>query len=473
MSRKISIKYATILVFLSVYIPFEDYLVYLLPISSEYKVFLRQSSELILYLLLAITLLVKVTNNQLRYSPIDLLLLSFIGLAVLGILINSASWMPAINNLRALLRYVAAYYIVFNIGLSLIRWQQITRYMMFVIVIATAMSIMQYAGGGSVSQIIKTQDKIRLASDSGGEVLVLVKDEKIGAVQGMLESPGTLGIFLFTVSVLFITRYMSYSKSYDYKIRVIIIITLILSFLTYSKTAFLLNLLVIGLFFYFFIKKIRLPLAFIAIVCSLSVIIIYLYISTSVVFTSAMKDDTGPLMNIVNLFSSEYWSHFFSAERGWVISEVAPQIIKSMPLIGYSPDPDTATKLIVLNSVNMNRLLTYTAFEDVYIVAMLAYYGIIGLTLFITIHCVLIRCGFYVLVYAKTQNNQELVALCCSFIAISIGAFIYSFFERIYEVKVFSYYYWMLAGIIVRINMDIKLHRLNSLQILHANNKVH
>ncbi len=475
MTLRFGFRYATILVFCGVYIPFEDYFVYLLPISSEYKIFLKQGGELILYLLLAITFIVKAINKQLRYSPIDLLLLSFIGFAILGILVNSATWIPAVNNMRALLRYVAAYYIVFYSGLSLMRWRQITSYMMFITVIAAAMSIMQYAGGSSVSPLVKIEDKIRLAHDSELSAFVFGKDEKIGAVQGMLESPGTLGIFLFTVLLLFITRYVSYSKPNDYKVRIIIVIALTLCFFTFSKTAFLLNIFSIGLFYYFFIKKIRLPLISITIIGAIAISITYIYLASSVGLSSAMKEDVGAFSNIANLFSSEYWSHFFSAERGWVISEVAPQLINSMPIIGYSPDPDTAKALIIANSVNnMHRLSTYTALEDVYIVAMLAYYGIAGLMIYLMILFVLMRCGIYVLSYARAQNNRELAALSCSFLAISLIAFIYSFFERIYEVKVFSYYYWILAGTIARIYIDIKLYRFNSSQMVDSiDNKAH
>lgn len=458
MSFTPNLKYAAILVFCSIYIPFEDYFVYLLPISNEYKILLKQGSELILYSLLAITLMEKIRCGQLRYSPIDLLILSFIGVAILGILVHSAPWVPALNNLRVLIRHFAVYYIVFYSGLPLSRWHQIRYYTIFVILVASVMSLLQYVGSNSISSLIKIEEKIRLTHDSAFSAYIFSKDEKIGAVQAMFESPGTLGIFLFSVLLLLITKYVGYSRFDSFKTNIAIFLTLILSFFTFSKTAFLLNILIIALFYYFFIKKIRLTLQLIVLFCVIGTSMIYMYTASFIEFSSAMKEDVGAFSNIVNLFSAEYWSHFFSAERGWIISEVAPQIISFIPLIGFSSDPETAKYLIMTKGINLYRLSGYTAFEDVYIVALLAYYGLIGLILFFTILLVLMRCGVFVLSYARIQKDQELAALTCAFLALSLGAFIYSFFERIYEIKVFSFYYWMLAGTIARYYVDIRHH---------------
>jgi len=394
-------------------------------------------------------LLYRISQSELRRSPIDISVLSLLVIALLATYIYSASFGAAINNLRALLRYLAVFYLAFHLGFSLRAWKRFSGLFALVIVLNIFLSMAQFGLGDSYPDKLKVGEKMRVSVGENVEVRQIDKQEKIGAVQGLQEAPGVFGaLMVVAVSILLTRLYLPSTRSRRF-IKWLIVFSLVSAFLTYSKSGFLLAVMTAVIFYYHFNAKLRrliLVSSFIGLVLG---VITFVVVSSSVQQSFAMKGEVSATENLLNLFSAQYWKHFFAAERGWVIKEVGSQILISLPVVGYSPDPETARKLIAESSGGgLAKLVGYVAFEDVYWVALLGYFGIFGMLVLFSIFYLLYRAASRLQQFARFRGDKELLAFVSGFMALLFILIPYCFFERVLEIQVFSYYFWLMAGMI-------------------------
>ena len=113
------IKPYNVVIFLTIFIPLQETILKWLPVPDSVYIWLRLMTEIILYLLLALVIIDKVFHNQpLKKTPIDLLVLAFVGLSVLTMVWQNNLNINSLNNLRSLVRYLAVYYLVVNLPIS-------------------------------------------------------------------------------------------------------------------------------------------------------------------------------------------------------------------------------------------------------------------------------------------------------------------------------------------------------------------
>jgi hypothetical protein len=109
---------------------------------------------------------------------------------------------------------------------------------------------------------------------------------------------------------------------------------------------------------------------------------------------------TDPIANITTIFSSSYVDNTLQFSRGAVLTEIGGELIGSMKLLGYSPAQDfalekAATKLFGSN-MPINNL---PIINDVYWVAFIIYYGLIGLAIYFFILYRIFTTSRYVLMH--------------------------------------------------------------------------
>jgi hypothetical protein len=89
-------------------------------------------------------------------------------------------------------------------------------------------------------------------------------------------------------------------------------------------------------------------------------------------------------------------------------------------------------------------------FEDVYWIAMLIYYGIPGVTIFIAMLARLFQASQWLINNSSDNstkpNYQFLGVILCTLI---ITVIFYSFISRILEFRAFGLYFWLMAGLVV------------------------
>ena len=137
-----------------------------------------------------------------------------------------------------------------------------------------------------------------------------------------------------------------------------------------------------------------------------------------------------------------------------MLLEVGREIVTSVPPLGFGPD-ETHAKLAILESarVPLQRLIAYKAFEDVYWVALLAYYGFAGTALFAWVLWKLFVAALRVL-RAGDPDQRALAAALAALLLVTVPL---TFVVRTFEFRAFAFGFWMLAGLVAAADARIAL----------------
>jgi hypothetical protein len=223
-------------------------------------------------------------------------------------------------------------------------------------------------------------------------------------------------------------------------------------FATYKRIALLLGFLIPIIVLFFYGKKLWASKIiwlylfgfFILLFCSL----FFLNMDTSI---DGWAVRTGEDFNLLGyfgqLFSSEYWD---KGTRQWIIKTVFRGIFGTGNWFGLSPAPNEAIQNLAELVPPQKSLILERDFwfEDVYWCAMLLYYGIPGVALFGYILQSLYQKAQWLINYCLDSQSRVVGIGFCTLIIISI---FYGFVERIFEIKCFSFYLWLLAGVVVNV----------------------
>jgi hypothetical protein len=155
---------------------------------------------------------------------------------------------------------------------------------------------------------------------------------------------------------------------------------------------------------------------------------------------------TDPISNIFAVFTSSYVENTMQFSRGAILTEIGGELVSTLKLLGYSPAQEfalekAATKLFGSN-MPINNL---PIINDVYWVAFIIYYGIIGLLIFWFILFRLMKGSVYVF---KNTPDPYIRIFALAFIAIVILSIPYSFILRTFVFRAFGFYFWLIAGIV-------------------------
>ncbi|NJO94957.1 MAG: hypothetical protein HC764_01945 [Pleurocapsa sp. CRU_1_2] len=147
------------------------------------------------------------------------------------------------------------------------------------------------------------------------------------------------------------------------------------------------------------------------------------------------------------LFSAEYWE---KGTRQWIIKTILGGTIGTGNWFGFSPESSQAVNTLaeIIPAQKSIILERQFWFEDVYWGAMLLYYGIPGVALFGYIFQRLYQTAQWLINYCLESQMRSLGIVSCTLITITL---FYGFVERIFEMKCFSFYLWLLAGIVVNV----------------------
>ena len=449
--RPISIIYG-----LTLYIPFEDFILKWLPVSSEVYSYSRFASELLIYSLLLLVISNKIiNNNSIQRTPIDLPLLTFISIGIASIIVNSAPLLGGIIGIRTLLRYVAIYYIIVNIHINT---RQIRRFLLIIISIGVAESliaVIQYFSGLNVFWLPRDTN-LEIAGYTKSFNVLAGEIEK-GAVIGTLGHTINMSLyllitFIITLSIIYVPHRISGIM------KLFLFILLFLMYIaitfTYSISSSIASLLAIPIvLIHLKRKKILLRYTALGLVLLSSLVIIAMIRDNNIAheYTEPKKDHVSSIDNIRLIFSSDYLKRT-EGSRQWILREVGSTLINSFTLIGYSPDEKTARNRIVdISEGSLHRLLTHSAFEDVYWIAILAYFGLVGLSLYIWILFKLYACAIHVIKKSGHYYRSVIGTVAASLVIIT-GMM--TFLVRTFEFRAFGFHFWLLAGLMMSSYLD-------------------
>jgi hypothetical protein len=429
---------------LTLYYPFENVLLKWLPVSDRIYSILRFAGEATIYLLLAFMIFHCFwTNRRLRRTPIDIPLLALICIALLSIFVNNAPVLSGLINFRTLIRFIAVYYIVVNLNIDEVQARRLVKVIIIIAACESVLGIVQHFFGIS-SFWLPRQTDLEIAGYKK-EFKVLSGDIERGAVIGTFEYTVSLALYLLISGVMVLVSAYS-RRHYVIRRKSVAIVLMICFFMavsfTYSRGVFFSMVLAVPLVLYFLRR--RRMLLFLAGIAFLSMPVVILLTHGNVRYVKVKKQYVSPLYNLQMIFSSEYLNKT-KEQRQWLLKEVGGTLIRTGTLIGYSPDTKTAEQKIVNSaSGGLRRLISVKAFEDVFWVAMLAYYGIIGLGLFLIILYRLFKSSLWVLKFSNRPIFGEIGGGMVVLICLSLPL---TFLIRTFEPRSFAFYFWMFAGL--------------------------
>ncbi|MGA9532965.1 MAG: O-antigen ligase family protein [Anaerolineales bacterium] len=434
-----------ILVGLAAFLPYEDFLLKWLPVSTTTFLFIRLGSELLLYGLLTRVVIVRMARGQgLRRTPLDIPIVLFVLIALGTLVASRGALFGGILNIRVLLRYVAVFYVVVNMDLSAreIRW--ILGAIVAAGVVEGAIALAQFVGGPSLQAFFSPPLGVS-ASLGELDLTEFANTLKIGAVAGTIGKPAALGLFLIVAVTIALALWQERSLNLIYAgPGILVMIAGVV--VTYKRGELLLMALAFALFLLF---NLRLRSR----IYSLIGIVLVLVIAFTMVALSLQQADEliqpreqqlGVVEHFQQLLTRNFWAHTAQFSRGWLLVNVGGHMIQEVRLIGYGSDTVRARELLIQEDPSLERLTTFKVFEDVYWVAMLVYYGILGMIVFLTGYA---RTVWNILPSIDRPGINAAVGTAAAIIAIvTLPA---AFLERVFELRAYSFYLWLLMGLAI------------------------
>jgi hypothetical protein len=442
-----------IIVGLTAYVPLEDFFLKLLPISSSFVTVIRLLPECLLYFLLLVVIYQRLSSGyNLRKTPIDIIIIVFFISSIISIVINQADIFESIVNLRTNWRYLSVYYIVVNLDISIAQITQILKTIQVLGLLQAYLSSIQFFLPDNINKslFVRPDTKASLA------------EIKPGSTFGTFPSPANLSSFLLLTSTVFFAYAFTKNSGILPQINDIIhSIVLFFGIFATKKRASLVIAIIVPLLILFFLKKTK----NLSIILWLSTTFGFLFIFLNMWISPLISEENIFEINNSNynpketqnfsyfsiLFSEDYWNKDFQNSRGFIVSIVCSSIIKSASWFGFGPSLssveigiDNALSLLPDERIKLSNVLY--VLDDPYWFAVLAYFGIVGLLLYWLIFLRLYQTSNFLIRFSARREYKLLGVIFCS---VCVLLFLYSFVERILRLRACTFYFWLLAGLIV------------------------
>ena len=428
---------------IAIYTPFEDLIVAWLPFPGTVQTGLRFIPELTIYLIFIWVVSQRlIMGKGWRTTIIDPLILALAFATTISILLNSSRLFPSLANLRSIWRYLALYYTLVNLQLDKYQVVQFLKIIKVVGFIQAAIASLQFFLPG----------KVKIALAAGNCEKGAIKKASCGT---FLDSANLSGFLLLAIAVVISIVYANchylipplkdvfslgiyYFGMFASKKRAALVMSLLLIVLSLS-----------------FLQRFRNIRILLWVFSAMAIAVVFIYPLLSLDLDIGQREIGEEVPNITSyfltVFSPEYWEHTLSASRGWVVTTVCQTIWESSSWFGFGPDQETLISNMgqFLTSDEIKKLVRdMEVFDDPYWFAYMGYFGVVGLLINWLILLRLFNAGKQLLSITTVKDYRVLAISFCSLIVV---AFFYSFVERVFKLRHFSFYFWLLAGLVINV----------------------
>lgn len=429
---------------LVIFTPFEEFILRWILLPSPVVGLLRYIPELLLYYTCGKLFYQRIKNGEpLKKTPIEPLFIAFLISFIISIVANGASVPGSVSRLRINWRYLSIYYILVNIEISTKQVWDILETIKKIGLIQSVIASIQMFLPSSLTQFLFTRE-VRF-----GDALA----EK-GASIGTFGDNAVLSALILVINIVWITFFYSHSQSWvptgpeGWKILLIYLATF-----ASKKRASLVVALLIPVIVLMFLKR-KKDVAKLVWVGTLLAFVLAAGLSLMPVEPTVGSSNDGEKKDMasyfVAIFTPEYWQHNAENSRGWMIFTICRTTWNTASIFGFGPEPGAVKRKILTqlsdpeDQARIERNLG--VYEDPYWFALLGYYGIVGLILFVAIYHRLYLSAKWLI---KNSTCREYKVLGVIFCAMMIITYIYTFIERILVFRPFTLYFWVLAGLVI------------------------
>lgn len=429
-----------IIYFLTGYFAFEEFILKFLPVSDSVYSYFRFLGEIFIYVAFGKLVLNKLYKGiPFVKTPLDFPIIGFYIVVFLSMVINRSPLIGSLYNIRPLARYIVLFYLIVNSPLSKQRVDTLIRIILCIGVVQIGIGMIQWFGGPTLYDMFLPRASTLEVAGFTKEYRLLEIGREIGSIYGTLGDTVIYGVFMIVVLVIFLSRV----KRLEYLNLLAIGILLMCIARSYSRAATFSALLACVVWYFFqygWKKTVRLSL----------VILLFFGIMLAIVnpfeleYINPRKARVGLVGNVTGVFSGSYVKVAQKQRLGAILGNV-PTVLANKPLLGYGADQNTTIDRLNKSKRSfLFKVLSKKGFKDVYWVAILCFYGVLGLGLFAFIFYRLFIASLRL--YKRTANRltkeMALVMLCLVVVTVFL-----LFFNRTLEFRGYGFYFWMCAGI--------------------------
>ncbi|KPQ37432.1 MAG: putative nucleoside-diphosphate sugar epimerase [Phormidesmis priestleyi Ana] len=439
---------------IALYTPFEEFFLRWLP--GIIPVALRFVPEFILYWLLFVVCCSRLMRGYpLRKTPIDWLIGAFFLATIISMVLNSSPVIGSIINLRTIWRYLSVFYIVVNMDISPKELKLMLNGLKIVMLAQGLIGSIQYFLPAGFNQAFFAPREFEIG-DYQGESMAATGDLKVGATAGTFSDSAVLSAFLLVGLSLFLSSAYAVGGSlipngFDVSGMGALLFGI---FASKKRAALAIALITPLMVFYVYNKRKTLAnvtwlyggIALLA--------VIMLAVAGVAVESFSGADDRQKSIDLgayfLQVFSPEYWQQSNEQARGWFMQVILNGLFNTQSWFGFGPDFAVTQESLreTLSSASEMAKLERDAgvFDDSFWFAFIAYFGIVGTVIYGFILKRLYDAARWLI---RSSAEPELRTLGATFATLVFVTVLYTFVERIFRLRAFSFYFWLLAGLVI------------------------
>ncbi|MCY4552399.1 MAG: hypothetical protein OXC79_01885 [Candidatus Poribacteria bacterium] len=438
--------------FLTGYIAFEEFILKFLPVSDTLYSYLRFLGEILIYVAFGKLVIHKLYRGiPFVKTAIDLPVIGFYSVVLLSILVNNSPLMGSLYNVRPLARYIVLFYLVVNSSLSDRKIETFLRIILGIGIFQLTAGLIQWIGGPAAFDFFLPRESTLSIGGFTKEYRLLEVGREIGSIYGTLGDTVIYGVFMILVLIVYLSRI----RRLEYLNLLGAAVLFFFIARSYSRAATFSALLAGGAWYYFHYGwKKTLQLA------GVTVVVFGLLLAVANPFNleyiNPRKARVGLVGNVTGVFSGDYVRIAQKQRLGALIGNV-PTVLVNKPILGYGADQNTTIERLNMSQRSfLLKVLSKEGFKDVYWVAILCFYGILGLGFFAMIFYKLFR--YALNLYQRSVSTSSLVEQTPStsrltqqvaiimLCLVAVTVFLL-FFNRTLEFRGYGFYFWLCAGL--------------------------
>jgi hypothetical protein len=421
-----------ILLFLTLYVPVEDFVLKWLPVPGMVYAALRQGTDLLVIIAASLAVGDRVLRTR-RFRAfgggLDLFLVLFVASALFSALFHGADYLGVALNLKALLRYILVAYALLNVNVGETRLRLFGRVFIVALSIQVFVGVIQIAGGPGVAGFFLPRTPEEAVA---GQQLKFTAtwEAQHGWIFGTIGHTVGFGGFLLVGLAYWLTgqtvrpaRYWTGAVGF-----------LVLAYFTGSRATTLAVILMVGFHQYMlgrFGKKLALGVF-------LSPLVLVAVLGLGMEFSGNY---------VTEAFSGDYLEQAMNQRLGIALL-VIPYFLSGLGpidiLFGITPDRAILGQMVSnMFDVPIALIHQIGMIEDVYWAALLVYYGVFGVGLLL---------AFLIRIFHRLwQSSQVLHGMSGRWSSIAVLllgiAFPLNMLGQFFEIRQFSFYLWLFIGL--------------------------
>lgn len=429
-----------IIYFLTGYFAFEEFILKFLPVSDAVYSYFRFLGEIFIYVAFGKLVLNKLYKGiPFVKTPIDFPIIGFYIVVFLSMVINRSPLIGSLYNIRPLARYIVLFYLIVNSPLSKQRIDTLIRIILCIGVVQIGIGMIQWFGGPTIYDLFLPRESTLEVAGFTKEYRLLEIGREIGSIYGTLGDTVIYGVFMIVVLVVFLSRV----KRLEYLNLLAIGVLLMFIARSYSRAATFSALIACVVWFFFqygWKKTLRLSLAVLLVFGILLAIVNPFQLE----YVNPRKARVGLVGNVTGVFSGSYVKVAQKQRLGAILGNV-PTVLANKPILGYGADQNTTIDRLNKSKRSfLFKVLSKKGFKDVYWVAILCFYGVLGLGLFAFIFYRLFIASLRLYKQAANRITKEMALVMLCLVVVTVFLL---FFNRTLEFRGYGFYFWMCAGI--------------------------